>query len=86
MAKLTVRHKEYTDLRDAIDHAKFSKACIMQNHLGNDREEAREGFEQSVGELLVLLLTAIDISVGDNEGKDFLLFAKKVFNMMEEEK
>lgn len=58
---------EYEEFVAALDQTRQARACISQNH-GYDRELAREGYENAVGDTLVpALLKAIDTATSNGD-------------------
>jgi hypothetical protein len=66
---------EYEKLLAAIDECEAARSCIAENR-GPEKEEAREGFEHVVSEVLAPALRgALECAEGDLDGKALLGYA-----------
>lgn len=61
---------EYRELEGTLIDAAQARSYIAENH-GPDKEEAREGYEAAVSEMLApKMLTAFEIMLGDMDARD----------------
>lgn len=68
----------YSDLASALGEVAAARACIAENR-GMEKEQAREGYEAAVGEVLVpKLLAAIELACGDMDARDVERLAETV--------